>query len=259
MIFELLKATAWKMRKWHPYGPEHILILTIGMSFAFFLAFKLKNITDRSMKLFFRILSVYFLVTEIYKELFLSIIIENGYCWSDFPFQLCSIGMYICMVLSFSKNEHLNEILYTFLGTYNFLGGLAAFFEPTSMFYGYITMTIHSVVWHFLLIFSGLLMIFSEKMKYRKSLFIKSTVLYICLSIIAFILNAVFMDISSDKMNLFFIGPGISPIIVFREISVRFGMIFESVFYTFIVITGAFIIYIISYYMKTLLNTKKTE
>lgn len=250
IIIDFLKNTSWRMDQWKPYEKEHLILLVIGISTAVYFAIKLRNISEKENRVLLAILSVYFVLTEIYKELFLSYIIEDGYCWSDFPFQLCSIGMYLCVVAVFFKKKEITEVIYCFLGTYNFMGGIAAFLEPESMFYSYVTMTIHSILWHYLLIFIGLYSIISGRVKYNLRVFSKTIFLYLILCIVAYILNAIFMNMSQNEMNLFFIGPGKSDVIILEDISNKYGSTIETIVFTIASTIGAAIIYIITFLLR---------
>ena len=70
---------------------------------------------------------LFLLLTELYKQCFLYFIIDHGhYDWWFFPFQLCSLPMYLCLLLPAFKPGPKKTAVYTFLQDFNLLGGLAA-------------------------------------------------------------------------------------------------------------------------------------
>ena len=85
-----------------PYGLFHLSFFILGLIISFYLANKLKNINDKQNKKLLFLTGIFLLVIEIYKELFYFYIVNNGhYDWSTFPFQLCDIPMYICLIIVF--------------------------------------------------------------------------------------------------------------------------------------------------------------
>ncbi|MCI5899083.1 MAG: YwaF family protein [Firmicutes bacterium] len=147
--------------------------------------------------------------SEICKQLYLTFRINHGsYLWWNFPFQLCSIAMYILLVLPWVKNRKIRGILLQFLMCYSMLGGIAAFADTSGMHYPVLWLTIHSYLWHIILIFTG---IFSA-MVYKREVypggnhsFFFATCLYLLCCIAAEWINAAVNPIG--VINLFYINP----------------------------------------------------
>lgn len=242
-MIDFLEFTSWKMEVTNLYSFEHIAIIVFALLISFSTAYFFRNLNNKKSKMIFGIISLFLLISEIYKELFLSLIVYKRYCWEDFPFQLCSIGMYLYFFIFISKNKKINEIIYTFIATYNLLGGITALIIPIDIFNQYITLTIHSILWHMILCFVGFYTIFSQKCSSDRFTFCKASVLYIIFTVIAYILNFFFMKISKNNMTLFFIGPGKSYIPFFSLISENFGQFAETLIYTIIVMLFSFLIF----------------
>jgi uncharacterized membrane protein YwaF len=101
------------------------------------------------------------LILEVYKQYFLYYIVNEGAfdCWF-FPFQLCSMPMYLCMLLPFLKDES-RVTLMTFMGGYIFISATATLIYPEDILRPYISLTVHGFIWHGLLLFMSLLIIFT--------------------------------------------------------------------------------------------------
>lgn len=73
----------------------------------------------KKFRTFFFTCGILMAASEIWKQLTLTFLINHGaYDWWYFPFQLCSIPMYICLILpviSSQKYPRLHQILLTFL------------------------------------------------------------------------------------------------------------------------------------------------
>ena len=159
-LSSFLTETAWMMEKPKAYGLFHLCFMLIGFFLCGFLAWKLRNLGEKGTRRVLLTVGVFLAVSEIYKQLFYTYVIGGGhYQWWIFPFQLCSIPMYFCLILPFIKQGKISRAMYTFLMTYNFLGGMISFFEPSGLFHEYWTLTLHALIWHMMLVFLGLLLL----------------------------------------------------------------------------------------------------
>lgn len=106
---------------------------------------------------FFLAAGIAMLASEIWKQAALTWTVGGGsYSWWHFPFQLCSIPMYVCLVLPWVKSRRVRQVLTAFLADFGMLGGIFAFFDTSGMHYGYLPLTVHSFAWHILLIVLGI-------------------------------------------------------------------------------------------------------
>ena len=85
---------------------------------------------------FFFTCGLFMLSSEIWKQLTLTFILNDGqYNWWHFPFQLCSIPMYILLIYPWIRRSALKQTLLTFLMCYGLLGGIAVFADTTGLHY----------------------------------------------------------------------------------------------------------------------------
>lgn len=121
---------------------------------------------------FYLYCGILMLLSELWKQWCLTYILNHGqYNWWYFPFQLCSIPMYLCLVIPWIHTERLRGILITFLMNFGLLGGIFAFFDTSGMHYEYLPLTIHSYAWHILLITIGLFAGYQKKPMIRRKAF----------------------------------------------------------------------------------------
>ena len=96
------------------------------------------------------------ILLEAYKQLFIYYVINSGvYDWWFFPFQLCSVPMYLCILLPFTHGS-LRSTFLTFMSGYTFISSVAALIFPQDYLRSYITLTAHGFIWHGLLLFISL-------------------------------------------------------------------------------------------------------
>jgi len=195
-------------------------------------------------KIFF-LVGCLMILSEIWKQYCLTFIINDGsYDWWYFPFQLCSIPMYLLMCLPLLHKTRTRSLIYTFLMDYVLLCGVFVFFDTSGMFYDYLPLTIHSFVWHFLLIGLGIAAGFSDHADYSYRGFLKSSLIYVCGCIIAAGLNYLLHDYG--KINMFYISPYYyiaQP--VFRTIRDLFGNQAAILCYIAAVFSGALFLHVI--------------
>lgn len=233
------------------YGAFHILFTLIGFTVCSFSAWKLQNVNDKAARWILFACGLVLSVSEVFKQFFyFFVMMDNRYSWGDFPFQLCSIPMYMCLIVPWLRPGKLQRGMYSFMVLYNLLGGAISFTEPSGLLHDYWFLTIHACVWHMLLVFVGLFICFSMRGGNRQSDYIGATKTFLVLCGIAFALNCFVQYVLGESMNMFFVGPGNSPIIVFQQFSEWFGWYINTPIYIFAVCLGAYIVFCLIYYLQ---------
>ncbi len=231
-MHDILSYTAWPMKKFESYGLIHLSLFFIGLTISIYMSYRLRNSDEAKVdKILFKC-GLFLLATEIYKQLFYFFYIENGsYPYWIFPFQLCSVPMYLCLLLPFIKQQKIKDMIYNFIASYNLMGGFISFLEPSGLIHEYISLTVHAFIWHMMLVFIGLLIIATKLAAKNFDDFPKAILTYLCLCLIAFIINLIFYDKSNGTINMFFIGPANSSIVVFKDICQDHSVLLSSILF----------------------------
>jgi len=255
VLYDWMKATAWTMEKPKAYGAFHLIFTFVGVLVCILLARRLRRLSDRGNRIVLLSVGIFLVLTEIYKQLFYYYHIGNGhYQWWIFPFQLCSVPMYLCIFASLLKKGNIQSGMYCFMTTYNLLGGIMAFVEPSGIMHEYWTLTLHAFIWHMLLIFVGAYLIASGRFAKTKKEFRSATVVFLVLAAVAFSINLIFWKASNGSINMFFVGPKNSSLAVFKQISQKFGWYVSTLLYIPTVCLGAYLVFLPAY-----LHNKKKE
>ena len=189
MISRLLTLTAWSMTPPAVWSPFHLVFMLIGIPLAAFAAWKLRTRSEAFRLHLLFACGVFLAFSEVYKQLFLYYIENNRhYDWWYFPFQLCSLPMYLCLLLPFVPHKY-QRIFCTFMYNYNLLGAVMVFVDPSGLMHPYWTLTLHGFIWHILLIFIGLLIAFSRMVLPTAKGFWQSTAVFAVGCVIATIIN----------------------------------------------------------------------
>lgn len=241
----IMAATAWEMTKPAAYGPFHLTFTALGVFLCILIARKLRHVSERGNQIVLFSVGMFLAVTEIYKQLFYTFYLEDHtYNFGIFPFQLCSVPMYLCLIAPFLKPGKIRDGMYHFMTTYNLLGGIMAFIEPSGIVHGYWTLTLHAFLWHMMLVFIGVYLIASGRFAKTRRNYYSATVTFLVLAVIAFSINLIFWEASNGRINMFFVGPRNSSLMVFKDISKRFGWYISTLLYIPTVCLGAFIVYL---------------
>lgn len=168
---------------------------------------------------------------EVAKQVIMHFIYPS-YSWSDIPFQLCSIPMYMCLLYPFAKK--FRRAIEIFLRSFGLLGGIVAFAIPYDVFNKYLMLSVQSIIWHQLLLILGVYCIVTagaqvsartsaQPADYRTNAFI-----YLALAITAICINALLKNVSAGTSNMFFLGPSRPYTIILDDIYENCGWVTAS-------------------------------
>lgn len=240
--------TAWEMEKPTAYGWFHILFTLVLLTVAVISAWQLRNTDEKANRLVLGAVGAFLLLTEIYKILFhMTVNPYNWGFWGAFPFQLCSVPMYLSLFCAFCKNEKLNKPLYEFMFAVNMFGGIMAFIEPSGIHHAFVTLTVHAYIWHMSLIFLGLYLYFSKRVCMARESYRQAAIVYLASCVVAQGFNLIF----GDKINCFYISPYVrSPLAVFKNIYESCGWAVNMVLLILGLLIASAAVYYIGYFLR---------
>ena len=195
LVMPILNMTAWRMEAPRLFGAFHLAAAVIAAAaavlLASFFAKRVMNAEDPDKRLV-KILTVtgaVLAVLEVYKQLFLFYIVNGGaYDWWFFPFQLCSVPMYLCALLPVMA-PRAQRVFLTFMGGYTFISAAAALIYPEDILRTYTSLTLHGFIWHGILLFISLLILITGRAGTSAKALSKAAVLFAVLCVIAVMIN----------------------------------------------------------------------
>ncbi len=245
MLQSFMKWTAWEMETPKAYGAFHLTWAIVGITLCVLLAWKLRKLGTKGNRILLVSIGIFLAVCEVYKQFFHYYCMGDiGYKWWIFPFQLCSVPMYLCIIAPLLKKGKLQSGMYHFMMIYNLLGGIMALIEPSGLVHEYWTLTLHAFLWHTILIFVGLYLGFSNYTTATKADFRLASFTLLGLCAIAFCINLLCWEPSGGDINMFFIGPKNSSLIVFKDIAENFGWYVSTALYIPTMILGGFLVFL---------------
>lgn len=248
----LLRLTSWPMTPPILYGPFHLIAAFGGSAIAILAAWRFSSINNcktnnrdnrRSFDQIMLVSGVILLIGELYKQLMNFYIVNNhAYDWWIFPFQLCSLPLYLCPLLILIHNEKRHRILCTFLLDFNMMGAVATFIDPSGIFHPYWMLTLHGILWHLMLIFVGFVIIFSHEADLTTRGFLRTLPLFAFFCLAAEVLNGILHRFSAA--NLFYISPWeMSTQLLFGDIDRILGRPIGILLYILAMAAGAWLIH----------------
>lgn len=185
-------------------------------------------------------------ISEIWKQWALTFIVNNGnYDWWYFPFQLCSIPMYLLLSLPVCEKffPKFQTPILTFLATYGLLGGLAVFADTSGLHYPVLPLTVHAYTWHVLMIAIGIasaILLMLDKC--QSHAFQGATAIYLSCCLVASAINAA---LGGNSVNMFYINPKTPMVqVVFCDLVTHIGNVPTILLYVAATMLGAWLIYV---------------
>lgn len=195
------------------YGWFHIMFIFLCITATVLIAYFFRNATDKQNRIVLLVISLIMILFEIYKQLNFSFSYTDtstswSYRWFAFPYQFCSVPMYVALLASFFKKGKVQESLMSFLALYGVFGGLATLVYPEQVFVSTIGINIQTMVHHSLMIVLGVYAIVYNRKKFNLKFLFKGLVVLLIAIAIAMILNlSITPFIGDNTFNMFFISP----------------------------------------------------
>lgn len=208
---EFLHALSGKMTTPTLYGLFHVLSVVLMIVISVVICSYLYKGSDKKFRIVVGICWGIVFLLEVYKQLIYSFewtgsAAEWDYQWYAFPFQLCSLQLYVLPFVFLCKDGHLRDAAAAFLATYSMFGGLAVFIYPGDVFVSTIGINIQTMVHHGFQIVLAVLFMMRYRDKLSLKFFLKGAAMFVALIGVALILNAVIPPFIGDEtFNMFYI------------------------------------------------------
>lgn len=232
-----------------PYGPFHLVAFALTIAIAIFIAIRYHHPTEKQNKTIVLSISILLLMFEVYKQLVFSY--NNGnwtYQWYAFPFQFCSVPMYVGLLAGLLKEGKVRRALYSFLGTFCLFAGLAVMVYPNDVFTSTLGISIQTMVHHGGMTVLGIYCITSNRVLPEAKRIVGSGLVFLTLVAIAQTINLL---LKSKGLSMFFISPYVPcHLPVLSMIQATYGYIVFIFTYIFGFIFVAFLILSITILIK---------
>jgi len=240
------------------FGPFHLIFFAFFILLEVLLVVFFRKCNDKTFRKIVFICWIIIVIFEIFKQIYWNFELKQTivgesvrynigarsgkYEWSSFPYQFCSLPLYLWPLLVFLPDSKFRDIMNIFIATFVFFAGFGYFFVPASLYSS--TFISHQTLIHHGLQWSICLFIFIhefDKFTYKK--FLWSSLWLVGTVALAVILNVIFSNFGS--LNLFELNP-IQP-----TSAALFGDILKAVgypLYLLIYLVGFFVFANVAYF-----------
>ena len=131
----------------------HILSLVLMVAFTVALCLLVgRKHSDKTDRIVVGVFAALLTLGEIFKQLFW-FVFYGYYRFEIMPYQFCSVPIYVSLFATLAPWAKVREVCYRFLAFFGIIGGITVMAVPTAVLYTYfIPISIHSMVWHAILI-----------------------------------------------------------------------------------------------------------
>jgi hypothetical protein len=219
ILRKILEILDWEMETPISYGWFHLLSCLIMIAVTVYLCWTHKKRTDKQIEKIVFGTAIVVTILEIYKQINYSFsysgpTITFDFQWYAFPWQFCSMPLYVGMLTGLVKNKKVKDSLYAFLATYALFAGICVMVYPVSVFVSCIGINIQTMFCHGSMVVIGCYLLYSGKVKLHIQTLWKALPVFAAGVGIAVILNEVAYYtglLETDTFNMFFISPHCEP------------------------------------------------
>lgn len=224
------------------YGKFHLGFLISDLILSWLLTEKLKKCHQKTRIMTLGIIGIILIFLEIYKQYYLTYRINLGvYDWFHFPFQLCSVPMYLCALLPHARKQR--SAIEAFLSTFTLTSAIFALAYPQDMLNSDLFLLLHSFLYHGILLFISLWIIKSRTFTWPD--FTGAVKIFLCCAVTAEIINTIGYVLKGNP-DMFYISPFMpasQPF--FKTVAFYDGRLFEIMLYLIsIILLNALLFYI---------------
>ena len=210
MLAWLLKLTHKPISMPKIFGVYHVCMLAVCLALMALTVLLRKKIRVEKLDTLVFFVGVLFFLMELYKQLYHYAVLGNGtYNFGILPLQFCSYCLYLFLLIPLLPEGKVKDTLYLFCAFYQTMGGALVMAYP--LFYRQLSLSIHTMIWHTVMICTGLIIMISRGYgkRYLREVLPPIGVFgaVFALSIVLNLTLTPYAQLSPQPLNLFYMSP----------------------------------------------------
>ena len=198
------------------YGWFHLVFFALSILAGILLCVTHKKGNDARVRRAVFVTGVIVILLEILKLFCYSFSIEGdrlvwGFQWYVFPWQFCSIPMYVSLLTGLFKKGKIHQSLVAFLATYAIFAGLCVMLYPNDVFIGQIGVNVQTMVCHGLMLTIGIYLYGSGYVKAEHKTILRAIPVFAAAVGVAVMLNEIVFRsgvlTDGQVLNMFYVSP----------------------------------------------------
>ena len=220
VIADILTMLNAKMTRPELYGWFHIMWLVITIAATTVLCIRYRKNAEKFAPRIVLVVAVTVTLLEIYKQINYTFSVSDtgaicaDFQWYAFPFQFCSMPMYVGLLTALFRKGKIHDALYAFLATYAVFAGVCVMLYPQDVFIETIGINIQTMICHGSMIVVGAYLLYSGYVKIEHRTLLKAVPVFAVAVALAAVMNEVahLTDLlQTETFNMFFISPHCDP------------------------------------------------
>lgn len=262
---KVLEILDWQMTRPEPYGWFHLTWFAISILAGILLCIFFKQGTEKQTRAILLITSILVIVLEIYKQINYTFSptetgIESDFQWYAFPWQFCSMPMYVGLLAGILPKGKVHDALCSFLATYAIFAGICVMFYPADVFIETIGINIQTMICHGSMLTLGIYLLYTGYVKSEQKTILKAIPVFCAAIGVAITLNEIAHATGmtgGETFNMFFVSPHEDPSLPLYSIVQQYVPYpFCLIIYIGIFSLAAYLILLISMGLKRLFRKK---
>lgn len=217
-IESILRILDAQMETPAPYGWFHLMVFFLAIASAVVLCATHRKANPDRVRSVVLWTAIIVAILEIYKQINYSFSYEGGisfdYQWYAFPWQFCSMPMYVGLLTGIFRKGKIHDCLCAFLATYAIFAGACVMFYPVSIYTGTIGINIQTSICHGSMITVGVYLLYSGYVKLEHRTILKAIPVFAAAVGLAVLFNEIAYVsglLETETFNMFFISPHCEP------------------------------------------------
>lgn len=219
VLGEIIRILDWKMDVPQPYGWFHLLCCVLTIVATVVICVLCKHKTRRQVIAIVFGTAILVAILEIYKQINFTFSYDGkditaDFLWFAFPWQFCSMPMYVGLLTGLFRKGKIHESLCAFLATYSIFAGVCVMLYPVTVFVDTIGINIQTMICHGSMVTIGAYLLYTGYVKMEHKTILKALPVFVVAVLIAMMLNEIAYYtglLKTDEFNMFFISPHCAP------------------------------------------------
>ena len=201
------------------FGWVHILSFALAVALGIIFSVTFKKPNEKTAKRLLLVTSLIVIALEIYKQFVFSFSYDGNtvnfdFQWYAFPFQFCSMPMYVGLLAALIKKGWLHDALCAFLATYGFFAGIVVMIYPAQIYMDIVGINIQTMICHGLMLSMGIYLLASGYVELKHKTMLKALAVFSSIVVFVMIMNEVVYYsgiLNGETLNMFFISRHFAP------------------------------------------------
>lgn len=191
---KFIYALQYGFEKPQVFGWFHLTaVAVIAVIWALVIIFK-KRISRKFANTTMLTVGIFLLISEILKQCIHSMDVVDGlaewnYAWRTFPFQFCSVPMYLYILAGIIRKGKVYDTIICFLATFSLFGGGVVLIYPSTVLSSVLYLSIHTMIWHGSILIVGTMLLATKAVELKFKTVLRACIIYVIVITLAEAMN----------------------------------------------------------------------